>query len=359
MTRNPAAIRRDSRFVRFSRKRSEPKSGTERGGGESLLPRGEFTSVHACPAGSSRNQIGGLVFYTARFILPVMKRIGNKMCSGLALWSKALACGALPPACCSTGLALAGLALQAFAATSDDGRNPYQVVVERNVFDLRAPPPVIETKEAPPTPPAKLTLQGITEFLGKRQVLLKILEQPKPGEQPKERALIMDEGERRGIVTVLEINPKTRSVKFDNGGIPQTLELTNAPTKLAGPMPGAVPGQMPLPVMPQPGVSAVPPPAVLPAMAAVPNYTGGRTAANLPARTVRTGTISAPIPTVGAPNQPQRPQLTPEEQIILMEVERERTKEATARGELPPLPPTELTPPGSAGMPPSPPVPVP
>jgi hypothetical protein len=258
-----------------------------------------------------------------------------------------------------SGLALTGLALQAFAVTSDGGRNPYQVVVERNIFDLKPVPVVDPTPQQPPTPPAKLTLQGITEMLGKRQVLLKILEQPKPGEQPKERALIMDEGERRGIVTVLEINPKLRTVKFDNGGTPQTLELTNAPTRLAGSIPGAPPGPMPMPGMPPPGFPGIPPPQAAVPTAAVPNYTGRRTPANLPARPLRTGTISAPIPPSAAvaPNQLQQPQLTADEQIVLMEVERERTKEHVARGELPPLPPTELTPPGSAGMPPPPPVP--
>jgi len=265
-----------------------------------------------------------------------MKRILNSVCSGLAL---------------------ASLVSQAIAATPATGDNPYQVVVERNVFDLKPliPPPKVD--EPPPTPPAKITLQGITDILGKKQVLLKILELPKPGElkpgeQPKERALIMDEGERRGTVTVMEINPKARTVKFDNAGREETLELTNAPTKFAGPIAGVPPGAIPTPVMTQPGASLASPPA-----ASFPGFAAGRTTPNIPARSVPARpmrTVSVSAPPVAAPNPPR---LTAEEQTILMEVERERTKEAVARGDLPPLPPTEITPPGSAGLPPPPPVP--
>jgi hypothetical protein len=52
---------------------------------------------------------------------------------------------------------------------------------------------------------------------------------------------------------------------------------------------------------------------------------------SIPARPVRTA---------------EPPPLTYEEQIIMMEVERERTKDLVKAGEYPPLPPTELTPTG-------------
>lgn len=197
-----------------------------------------------------------------------------------------------------SGLALAGLAAQSPVITSGSGGNPYRVVVASNIFDLKEPPTIV-TNTLPPAQPAIIWLQGISDILHKKQVLLRIQEPPKPGEQPKERALIMDEGERRGSVTVLEINLSARTVKFDNAGMMQVLELTNAPTKLTDPVPR---------------VSAMPLPTV------------------------------APTAVV-----PSRPQLTAEEQIILMEVERERTKDAVTKGEHPPLPPTELTPPGAPG----------
>jgi hypothetical protein len=147
-------------------------------------------------------------------------------------------------------------------------------------------------------------LQGITDIFGKKQVLLKIQEPPKLGEQPRERALIMEEGERRGSVTVMEIKPNARLVKIDNAGMLQILELTNVPNKPTGSVPG---------------VSAV----LLPAAVA-----------------------GAAIPRAAVPSQPQ---FTAEQQIILMEIERERTKAEVIKGVRPPLPPTELTPPDAPG----------
>lgn len=254
----------------------------------------------------------------------------------------------------SGALALAGLAGPACAIPSDAGGNPYQRVVERNVFDLKPLIPPPETNVAPVIPPAKVSIQGITDMLGKKQVLLKILETPtKPGQPPQERALIMDEGERRGIVTVLEINPKARTVKFDNGGLVQTLELTNAPVKVAGPIPVTPTAAVPMPVIPvmprpnMPGAPGVPPPTTgfpTPTMPTMPAAPGTTTTPNIPSRPVRTAAV---------------PQLTHEEQIVMMELQREQTKEAVAAGKLPPLPPTPLTPAGAAGLtpPPAPPSP--
>ena len=267
------------------------------------------------------------------------------------------------------GLVVLGLAPQTGAVTPGEG-NPYQAVVERNVFDLKPviPPPTEDVIQK--TPPAKIELQGITEgILGKRQALLKILEPAKPGEQPKPRALIMDEGERRGIVTVLEINPLERSVKFDNGGVEETIVLTNAPTRVAVAGPGGAPGPIPVPAVSQPGAAGVPAPPLQ-----RPAYVVPKSGASLPTRPLRVATsgagsgttpgvlgiAGAPVvagvsPVGGAQNAalPNPAQLSHEEQAIMIEVERERTKDATAQGDLPPLPPTELTPPGSPGLPPT------
>ena len=226
-----------------------------------------------------------------------------------------------------SGLALAGLAAQAFAVTSGSGGNPYHAVVVRNVFDLNPAPPPVKTPPQPPTQPAKIWLQGISDILNKKQVLLKIQEPPKLGEQPKERALIMEEGERRGSVTVLEINPNARTVKFDNAGTEQTLELTSAPNKLTGSIPG---------------VSTVP------SHAAAAAFASSKPTPTLPTHQLRA--TSAPRAAV-----PSQSQLTAEQQIILMEIERERTKAEVIKGELPPLPPTELTPPDAPGHVPPPP----
>lgn len=260
-----------------------------------------------------------------------MKRIGNRLCCGLAL---------------------VGLAWPMLAVTSESGGNPYLVVVERNAFDLKpiAPPP--DPNIPPPQPPSKITLQGITVLFGKKQVLLKVNDPPEPGKPPKERAIIMDEGERRGALEVVRINPDTREVEFKDSGTPVTLNLTNFIAKTPAAAPGAIPppGIPMVPGVPRPGMPAMPAVPVPNPSAGVPTFGGtSPTPATYPTRTLRTTTPMAGTPVfggvpggavAGTTAKPQV-QLTPEEQIVLMEIERERNKN---NPNYPPLPPTELTP---------------
>jgi hypothetical protein len=238
------------------------------------------------------------------------------------------------------GLALVALVSPAYALTPDPAANPYQVVVERNVFGLKpAPRPEDLIPPPAPTPPIQVKLQGITEGIlgGKRQVLMKIMEPPsKPGTPPAERGVIMDEGERLGSITVLAIDPVARSVKLDNNGTITNLMLTDFITRAVGPMPGAAPG-----VVPPPGIPVRPPGAGI----APPTAGFNPVVPNVPQRPVRTPT---------SPAGDQRP-LSFEEQVLIMEVQRKQTEKAVAAGDLPPLPPTPLTPAGA--MPPSPPSP--
>src|SRR5262249_9054084 len=87
-----------------------------------------------------------------------------------------------------------------------------------------------------------------------KQVLFKISMSPKPGDPPKEMALVMSEGERQGEVEVLEIDEPGGVIKFNNHGQEQTLTLEKDGEK---PPPGS-----PLPSLTQPGV---------PSAMAVPN----------------------------------------------------------------------------------------
>jgi hypothetical protein len=249
------------------------------------------------------------------------------------------------------GLALLGLAWPACAVTSDDGVNPYLVVVERNAFDLKpiAPPP--DPNIPPPQPPTKISLQGITVLFGKKQVLLKIPEPPEPGKPAaaKERSLIMEEGERRGVLEVVKIDPDAREVEFKDSGNSVKLKLADFVAKTPAAPPGAVPppGIPMVPGIPRPGMPTAfpnlpPMPQPTPAAASPVPTSGVSTPGQVtyPTRTLRTTpSIGMPV-TANAPS-PAPPQLTPEEQIILMEVERERNKN---NPNYPPLPPTELTP---------------
>lgn len=144
-----------------------------------------------------------------------------------------------------SGLVLGALVTSAATLTTDDAANPYQVVVERNVFGLKpAPRPEDVVQPPPPTPPLQVKLQGITEGLlgGKRQVLMKIMEPPaKPGEPAKERAVIMDEGEARGNIEVLAIDPVARSVKLNNNGTVTNLLLADFIMRTTAPPQAATP----------------------------------------------------------------------------------------------------------------------
>jgi hypothetical protein len=244
------------------------------------------------------------------------------------------------------GLALVALVSPAYALTPDPAANPYQVVVERNVFGLKpAPRPEDLIPPPAPTPPIQVKLQGITEGIlgGKRQVLMKIMEPPsKPGTPPAERGVIMDEGERLGSITVLAIDPVARSVKLDNNGTITNLMLTDFITRAVGPMPGAAPG-----VVPPPGIPGRP----APLQAGVPQPGAGIAPPTAGFNPVVPNVPQRPVRTTTSPASAQRP-LSVEEQMLIMEVERKRTEKAVAVGDLPPLPPTPLTPPDA--MPPSP-----
>jgi hypothetical protein len=264
--------------------------------------------------------------------------------------------------CMAAGLALSA---SARAATTDSRDKPYDVIPVRNLFALKELP-----KPVQPPPPVQPTndikLQGINFILGRWQVLFKVRFPPPRGEM----SFVMKEGEGQDEIEVLEINGKARSVTFKNNGIEQVLTMErNASTPSA---PAGAP--------PNPGVvSLLPPAGALPTAppTAPPGVTTARTipAPERPVRAVSTpapvvasyGNVSAPAPTtinlggrelpVGTPvvQTPTPPrvqsQMTAEEQIIIMEANRELTKKEVLAGQMPPLPPTELTPEGAPGMP--------
>jgi hypothetical protein len=148
--------------------------------------------------------------------------------------------------------ALAGLVLWSSghaltAGPSTPSTNPYQAIVDRNVFGLKPPPPPPDPEAAKP-PPVKITLTGITTILGDKRVLMKTPPPAaKPGEAPKgEQSFILKEGQREGDIEVLEIDEKAASVKVNNGGTVVTLTLAKDGSKLA-------PGPVPVPVPSMPG----------------------------------------------------------------------------------------------------------
>src|SRR5215208_424040 len=119
------------------------------------------------------------------------------------------------------GCFVAGLAF-CTGANAISADNPYQSVIDRNVFGLRAPPPPPDPEANKPAPP-KLTLQGIMTGFGKPRVMFKAQLPPKPPEPPKDQSFVLSPGERDGQIEVLEIDDKLGSIKFNNYGTVQTL----------------------------------------------------------------------------------------------------------------------------------------
>lgn len=242
--------------------------------------------------------------------------------------------------------------------------NPYQGIVDRNVFGLRPPPPPPDPELNKPPPP-KITLTGITTILGNARALMKTPPPAgKPGEPSKgEQYYTLSVGERQGDIEVLEIDTTGGSVKVNNAGSIVTLTFDKETPKGGGgamggvpPPPGAVPP-------PMPGASGFGAPAA-----------GGPTGFSMPTRTVRaaggfgqpTGTEAPGVQPGGFNGMPAgnaglplantanpaatgtdsqaalqaAAQRTPEENVLLYEANRLKNQQLIQSGaRLPPLPP--------------------
>jgi hypothetical protein len=243
--------------------------------------------------------------------------------------------------------------------------SPYTVIGERNIFGLKDPPdPTPVAPEPEPEPPPNIKITGITTVMGIPRALLKVQTPAKNGKKEEEKSLILVAGglAKEGI-EVLEIDEangvaKDIKVKIRQGGKESWLALERDTAK-AGPPP------------PAPGAAPAQVAAVAQKLAAARAAAGGaapppNVAAGIPNRPLRTGQPGAPgyqpgaagyAPGVGGvvtdaaainsnPKYISRDYgLSREEQVILIEANRELTRDAVAAGEMPPLPPTELTPP--------------
>ncbi len=251
------------------------------------------------------------------------------------------------------------------AVSGETPGNPYQGIVDRNVFGLNPKPPPPDP-EANKPPPPKIFLTGITTILGKKLALLKATPPPKPGEPAKEQSYTIGEGQRDGDIEVLEIDEKAGTVKVNDYGAIMTLDFDKNGVKVATapppPQGGAFPhpgGNVPMPraaggtPLPRPmrlptptGRSAsIAPGGFAPASgSAVPAY-GGATSAmavgggNFPVP----GSMPAQVQTQPQPNTSTAPQMSADQQFLLVEAERMRLQQQGADKLFPPIPPTPLT----------------
>ena len=163
---------------------------------------------------------------------------------------------------------------------AEDSSNPYQNIVQRNVFGLKDPPPPPST-EAPTPPPPKITINGITTILGNKRVLFKVSVLARPPQPAREESFILAEGQREGQIEVLEIDETSGTIKFNNHGQVITLTMDKDGAKL----PASPPPAAPVFAAPNPGVNPGMPNAPMPPqMPANPGSVGMKT---IPTRTLR------------------------------------------------------------------------
>ena len=234
-------------------------------------------------------------------------------------------------------------ATPALAVTIDNGSgNPYQGIVDRNVFGLRPPPPPPDPELNKPPPP-KITLTGITTILGNARALMKSPPPPgKPGEPAKgEQYYNLTVGQRDGEVEVLEIDPVAGSVKINNSGSVVTLTFDKDGVKGGGgaggvpPPPGAVPP--PMPGAGGPTGFSMPTRTVRPAGGFGQPAGGADASGTQPAgfgSTTAGGFTGAQPANTGQPGAIQQPVQTrsPEENVLLSEAMNAQRDQARAAG---------------------------
>jgi hypothetical protein len=275
-------------------------------------------------------------------------------------------------------LALAG-GLMAALAANDPVMDRFAGIPDRNAFGLRPPPPPAPPPKAEPPPPAvKVQVTGLLDFKVRKTAILLVTEMGKPPV-----SVVLGENESDGPVTV-------KSIDAENGKV--RIALNNSDTELDIEKDGIKPtasggGRADLQLggaaeaAPRPSASQIFAGAASAGVPAVPEVNRGNLAAYL--RQASEGASksagSAPAPLLGGyggalppglagshtfrfdgqpnigPTQPNWPPEQPvsyEESIIHMEIL--RTLKDTGKMELPPLPPTILTPGHEEEMPPVP-----
>jgi hypothetical protein len=232
---------------------------------------------------------------------------------------------------------------QDFAASD----KPYASIVSRNMFGLLPIPPAVPaTTEPPKDPPPKITPNGIMTIFGKVQALFKVAVKGQAGQPPKDESYVLCEGERQDDIEVVKINQDDGIITFDNHGEIQPLPLVAASNSTA-PAPGGP--QLPRGAGFNPG--RLPQVPFAPAQRGA--VRGGAVGQNNP-----NNNGNAAPPNFGGNNFQSTSSQTPtiEDQVLnaaqqmaLIEQERIATQEKVIQGQLPPLPPTFLTPPDAVG----------
>lgn len=258
-----------------------------------------------------------------------------------------------------SGLLLAVVCCAALTARAD-AVGDYKVILDRNPFNLKpVPVPQPPPTNAPPETPTNYKLTGITALFKPRRAMFV---NQVPG-KPVPEYISLSEGQRQGSLEILAdgINLKEGSVRVKISGEERTMTFEKDGLKSAGApamnAPGAPPFNQLNPVQPAPGGNIAPP----------PNFQGGYQSPQgsfnrgsmpttiQPAPAAAQGSFGVGAPSTARPlridaaqvqsTPPPAPVIDRAEQALRMEINRTIDAPKVQRGELPPLPPTELSPP--------------
>ena len=176
-----------------------------------------------------------------------------------------------------------------------------------------------------------------SDLFGKLQVLFKVAGVTHPGLPPKDESYVMCAGDRQDDIEVQKIDEQAAVITFNNHGVVQELPLVPSTGGGGAPAPA---GGIPPPPMSMPGTA--------PDNGGAHFGFGGRFGRGRNVVSAGNPNADAP-PSSGTTNPsataPAQEPLSPEAQVIMIEANRMATQDAVNRGEMPPLPPTELTPP--------------
>lgn len=231
----------------------------------------------------------------------------------------------------------------------------YKVILDRNPFGLK-PPPVAPSAptNAPVETPTNYKLSGITALFKPPRAMF--VNQP-PG-KPAPEYVSLSEGQRQGGIEVLPggINLSNGTVRVKISGEERTMSFEKDGLKPAGGPPIMTAPGVPVPfgqfnpVQPTPGGSMVAPAIPTPQPSYRPPNTMPQPVnpAVIPVPAQFQGTPTRPVRTVPLTQQnqttpPPAPHIDPVEQTVRMEIQRVVDAPKVQRGDLPPLPPTDLT----------------
>lgn len=202
--------------------------------------------------------------------------------------------------------------------------NPYAPIAARNIFGLNPPQPKNITT---PDPPSKITLNGVMDIFGTSQALFYVDVPPRPPLPATQKSYILSEGQRQDDIEVTHIDEKKGVVTFNNHGVVQEIPLVKA-----------APITTPTPVVMNSGFAA---PAAAPG--GYNSYGGGGTMARFGNRfgqNRNTGNNggnagqnnfgnTGPGGVAGGSTVGQaQPQLSPEEQTVLIAAQKAQAKQA-------------------------------